>query len=285
MGRAGSRIAVLFHERERGLDPARYLVHHLAAFWREDGHDVAYLHGTKRFVPADLLLVHVDLSVVPEPYLAFAARYPVVLNGRVRDVRKSVTSRYLVRPGEGWAGPVIVKSDLNFGGLPERVLGAGRLARRLHLARRARGVALTWQDYRIFDRLDDVPARWLARSNLVVERFLPELENGLYHYRMYQFLGDRGRCTRLGSPQPVFKADHSTLVEWVEPHPEAVTWREELGLDYGKIDYLVHDGEAVLLDANKTTGASTHTDPETLRAERRNQAQGLYAYFSGLRPA
>jgi hypothetical protein len=251
----GRRIAVLFHERQRDSDAAVYLLDKLAAFWREDGHEVVYLYGTGRFVPADLLLVHVDLSVVPEPYLVFAARYPVVLNGRVR-----------------------------VGGLPERVLGAGRLARRLHLAGRARGVALTWQDYRIFDRLDDVPAEWLARSNLVVERFLPELENGLYHYRMYQFLGDRGRCTRLGSPQPVFKADHSTLVEWVEPHPEAVTWREELGLDYGKIDYLVHDGEAVLLDANKTTGTSTHTDPETLQAERRNQAQGLYAYFSGREP-
>jgi hypothetical protein len=117
----GKRFAVLCHERERGLDPARYLVHHFEEFWREDGHDVAYLFGTERFVPADIVLVHVDVSVVPESYLEFAARYPIVLNGRVRDIRKTTTSRYLLRPGDDWRGPVIVKTDLNHAGNRERV--------------------------------------------------------------------------------------------------------------------------------------------------------------------
>ena len=128
------RIAVLFHARERGLDPARYLVHHLAEPWREDGHDIVYVYGIKRFVPADLALVHVDLSIVPEDYLDFAAQYPIVLNGRVRDIRKTTTSRYLVRPGDGWDGPVIVKTDLNHGGSPERIY-ASRLLRRSDRAR------------------------------------------------------------------------------------------------------------------------------------------------------
>jgi hypothetical protein len=59
------RVAVLFHARERGVNPAGYLVHLLAQFWREDGLEVVYLYGTDHFVPVDLLLVHVDLSVVP----------------------------------------------------------------------------------------------------------------------------------------------------------------------------------------------------------------------------
>jgi len=39
-----------------------------------------------------------------------------------RDIRKSAFSRNLVRPGDGWDGPVIVKSDLNCAGRPERLL-------------------------------------------------------------------------------------------------------------------------------------------------------------------
>ena len=111
------RVAVLFRAQERNV--AGYLIHHLAQVWREDGLEVVYLYGIERFVPADLVLVHVDLTVVPESYLEFAARYPIVLNGRVQDIRKTVTSRYLVQPGDDWDGPVIVKSDLNCGGAAE----------------------------------------------------------------------------------------------------------------------------------------------------------------------
>jgi hypothetical protein len=102
------RVAVLFHAWGRIVAPGSYLVHHLAQLWRADGLEVVCLYGTDRFVPADLVLVHVDLSVAPEPYLEFASLYPIVLNGRVRDIRKTVTSRYLVRPGDDWEGPVIV---------------------------------------------------------------------------------------------------------------------------------------------------------------------------------
>jgi hypothetical protein len=38
------------------------------------------------------------------------------------------------------------------------------------------------------------------------------------------------------------------------------------------------------LDANKSTGSSTYLEPGPLRAERRLQAQGLYAYFGGMEP-
>jgi hypothetical protein len=137
----------------------------------------------------------------------------------------------------------------------------------------------TWEDYSVFDRLADVPDRLWANEDLVVEKFLPEVENGLYHLRMFQFLGDRWTCTRLASRERVIKANSSVSVERIEPHDDVVAWREELDIDYGKLDYVVHDGEAVLLDANKTTGASAHMDDEELRAMRRYQAEGLYAYL------
>lgn len=280
------RVAVLFHEREGDVDPAGYLVHLLAQMWREDGLEVVDLYGTDRFVPADLVLVHVDLSVVPERYLEFAARYPIALNGRVRDIRKSVTSRYLVRTGDEWDGPVIVKADLNYGGYPEYRSSLTGL-RRLRVVRavtRRLSTTPTWLDYRVFDRLADVPASLVENPDLVVERFLPDLEDGLYHLHMYQFLGDGERCARVGSREPVFKADTSTTASVVEPHAAARAWREELGLDYGKIDYTVHEGEVILLDANKTTGSATYLEPGTLRAERRRQADGIHSYFAGLQP-
>jgi hypothetical protein len=287
MGSNGMRIAVLFHERERDVDPAGYLVHHLAKLWREDGLEVGYLYGTGRFVPADLVLAHVDLSVVPEPYLEFAARYPIVLNGRVRDIRKTVTSRYLVRPGDDWDGPVIVKADLNHGGYPEYLssLTGLRRVRVVRALRRRLGGIPTSRDYRIFERLADVPASLLERPDLVVERFLPAVEDGLYHLHMYQFLGDCERCARLSSPEPVLKADTSESARSVEPHPAARAWREELGLDYGKIDYIVRGEEVILLDANKTTGSiTTYLEWSELRAARRRQADGIHAYFAGLEP-
>jgi hypothetical protein len=274
-------IAVLFHERAREADLGGYIVDHLAAFWREDGHEVVYLFGTKTATPADVILVHVDLSVVPDDYLRFAAQYPIALNHRVRDIRKSVTSRHVVRPGDGWDGPVIVKSDLNFGGNPERTVGQTRLQRGLmRLAERVRASPIANREkYALFDHVDEMPPKLFTTKGIVVERFLPELENGLYHLRMYQFLGDRWTCTRIASEQPVIRANVSVGVEQVEPPAEVLTWREQLGIDYGKLDFVVHHGEVVLLDVNKTTGASRHMSDEALTRMRRHFAEGLYSYF------
>lgn len=283
------RIAVLFHAGDRHTDPSSYIVDHLARCWREDGHAVTYLFGTRRFVPADLIFVHVDLSVVPDDYLDFASQYPIVVNGRIRDIRKSTTSRNLVRPGDAWEGRVIVKSDLNCGGEPERTLRQSWLQRSHPVWREAgRMIARlmgqqtpfsSWRDYLLFDRLADVPGSWFRDRRAVVERFRPEIENGLYHLRMYQFLGNRWSCSRLASPDPLVKAGTSVRVERIEPHAEIVAWREMLEMDYGKLDYVIHGGEVVLLDVNKTTGASRHNADAELRAMRRYQAEGLYGFF------
>ena len=101
---------------------------------------------------------------------------------------------------------------------------------------------------------------------------------------MYLFLGDGERCSRLGSPESDLQGRRQPSAQPVEPHPAARAWREELGLDYGKIDYIVRDGEAILLDANKTTGSSTYLEPATLQAERRRQANGIHGYFAGKSP-
>jgi hypothetical protein len=280
------RIAVLFHEHDRRRDLSVYLIWHFARFWREAGHAVELVFGGGEHVPADVALVHVDLSVVPDAYLELARGYPITLNARVRDIRKSTLSRHRLRATDPYDGPVIVKSDLNNAGLPER-----RLAR---LGARARSPFhrllnrcgelghvrfRSARDYRIYERLGAVPRRDFADPAVVVERFVPERENGLYHVRVYHFLGDRHSCSRLGSVHPIVGGATACRIEPIEPHPEIVALRRGLAFDYGKLDYVVHDGRAILLDANKTPAhASLPMTPERL-ARWRRRAEGLFSYF------
>jgi hypothetical protein len=226
---------------------------------------------------------------VPDEYRAIAARYPIVLNGKIRDIRKSVVSTNLVHSPDAWSGPVIVKSDLNFGGVPEKMLTPGWLEQRSRIWRGAqralarlsgRDESAGWKGYKVYERYGDVPRSLRKRRDVVVERFLPELENGHYHLRMYQVLGDRWSCTRIESPDPVLKAANCVSSEPVDPHPEVLTWRRRFNLDYGKLDYVVHEGRPVLLDVNKTTGASPQMGSAPLSAMRRRLAEGLYSYFT-----
>jgi hypothetical protein len=280
------RIAILFHEQGRREDLPRYAITFLAEYWRSDGHDVSFVFGVKKFVPADLILLHVDLSVVPAKYLQFAQRYPVVLNGAVRDIRKSTFSRNLVKPGDPYHGQVIVKSDLNYAGLPERAIYRSRFAklregvpRFLSSYRRNSPVRFdTPMDYQIYDHLGDVPRAYFKYKELVVEKFLPEKENDLYFVRNYEFLGDQVTCTRLAAKHPIVNDNTLISSEVVPPHPEVIALRKEMKFDYGKFDYVSHGGNAVLLDTNKTTGASAARTPE-LEAHRRRRADGIYSYF------
>ena len=278
-------IAILFHENQHKRRLSSYAVKFLADFWRQDGNRVLYLFGVRKFVPADLLLIHVDLSVVPEEYLEFASRYPIALNRRVKDVRKSVISTNLVKRGDAYSGRVIVKSDLNYGGHPEWTLqGPPSLWRRLLPISSTRNTAQdsgsrTPIEYRIYGSLAEVPTADFERADRVIEKFLPEREKTFFVVRHYQFLGDRSTCTRLFSMHPIVK-DHTVVrIEDVDPHPEIVHARERLNFDYGKLDYVVHEGRPVLLDANKTTGAD-RTVSRHLNARRRHRADGIYSYFS-----
>ena len=284
------RIAVLWHERDRGRDLQRYAITHLADHWRNDGHVVQFLFGVSRFEAADVVIVHVDLTIVPARYLDFAARYPIALNGQVQDIRRTSYSRNLVHPEDGYTGRVIVKSNNNYAGRPDRsragfVAGLWwRVRRRMAALGPLRAGAPplfdTPLDYRIFERAGDVPPAWYQCSDLVVERFLPEREGEAYVVRNYQFLGDRWTCTRMIAAQPIVNAATHVAIEPIEPDPAIERFRRELRFDYGKFDYVMHEGRAVLLDANKTTGAGGMQRTPELDARRRHRAEGLYSYFS-----
>ena len=250
-----SRILLIFHEgdREQGSrEPgAGYLVSRLIPLWARAKHHIYVAFGPGNLPEADLAFMHVDLSVRPEAYEEMLGRYPLVVNGAVRDVRKRTISRLLVGPGDDWDGPVIAKSDLNFAGIPEALQRQAVAASGSGPRRREEPDALP---YAIFESLRAVPEEGFADPRYVIERFLSEREGERYCVRTWTFLGDRERCTRYMSPEPIVKAGNVVAREPAEVPDDLRAERERLGFDYGKFDFVLNEGMALLFDANPTPG-------------------------------
>jgi hypothetical protein len=232
-----------------------FLLRSLAGHWLDAGHDVTLAEGLGDWPDADAAVVHVDLSVVPAAYSAAAKRYPIVVNGAATDVRKRLVSRNLVQRNDDWSGPVMIKTDLNFSGIPEK-LAAERFRHDGKPADLPPGpIVSTTRPYPVLDCSRAVPDDVWDNPGLVVERFLPEQDAQGYWCRAWVFFGDRERCTRYRGTHPIVKS--ATIVA-SEPAPvpdELRAERQRLGFDYGKFDFVVRDGRAILLDANRTPSA------------------------------
>ena len=274
------RIVVLFHRRDRRrqVPPAATrpgdgqrgkrvaMIHHLSRAWRQKGLDVTYVYGTRDRPKADLVIPHVDLTRIPPEYIEYLRAYPNVLNRNVADVSKRRVSRHLLTEDDDYRGPVIVKTDNNCRGTPERRMDnlvhpslrcLRRAARRIW-GERGRDLARTktLDRYPVYPSLADVPREVFGNPALVVERFLPEEEGGRYFVRYYVFLGDRSKNIRLAGSDRILKADNTVRVDDSQPVPdELVEARRLFGLDYGKMDYTVHHGAVTLLDVNPTPSA------------------------------
>ena len=283
------QIAVLFRKIDEGIDLSCYTIHHIAEFWRARGLNVVYVFGVEKHVPADLIIVHIDFSIVPQEYIDYAANYPIALNAQLRNVCKSEFSESLLEPDSDWDGKVIVKSNLNHGGIQEQIHRAALNQPSLDVYRRAVSKAkrmMGWEpqfldpyDYKIFDDVSRVPRPWFRASNAIIEKFLPEIDDDLYHIRMFQVLGDHWVCERLASPDPIVKGGNCIDVESVEPEKEVFEWRNRLKLDYGKLDYVVINGKPILLDINKTTGATGLINKKENDKKRRHLSEGIFSYF------
>jgi len=285
-----STILILTHCNKSGLPS--YLVDLLAKEWKARGIRVIFHHDLGAAVHADVCLVHVDLSIVPPRYIEFASRYPNTINLHITDIRKTSYSRNRVRRGDGYEGPIIVKSSLNSAGDPER---RGKPDRRLRsiwerfnraLTRRAppglpfqRPSITSKQHYRIFPKRHMLPVGWLDRDDIIVERFRPERHGDNFVLREWYFLGDREHSVCELSNDPVFTSGtHCPALE--APPPEIIRQvRRELRLDYGKIDYGIDcEGVPVVFDVNKTVGLS---NPNSERAVKltRDLAEGLISFL------
>jgi hypothetical protein len=167
---------------------------------------------------------------------------------------------------------VIAKTDLNRGGLMEamyneRAKELGRPVPYPGVVRRG--------PYLLYECLQDVPQAIWADPTLVVERFMPEIdEGGGYAMRTWVFMGSRERCNRYVTADWEGKAADVVRRDPVEVPPELRAERERLGFDFGKFDFVIHDGTPVLLDANRTPGTA-QTIREMMKAGARNLAEGL----------
>jgi hypothetical protein len=232
-----ARIVVVRHRDEEERF-STYLLHPLLRIWESRGHEIRVVRGFENLPDADLAILHVDLSVVPDEYREAVQRYPRVVNGRVLDVRKRRVSTNLLLADDDWDGTVIVKSNLNALGVPEyRVHANARPEFR----------------YTIHARISDVPDQVWADPDLVVERFLPERDKEYFYLRVFTFCGDGTRNRICRSRKPIIRG--ASIIEHF-PGPEVpeeiLAERERLGFDFGKFDYVVREGKPILLDANKT---------------------------------
>jgi hypothetical protein len=274
-----ARIVVVTHEfdifawRERFWKPrgSFYLLFHVLEALKSMGHSWRISAGP-RAPAADAVILHVNATLVPEDYPALAERYRVAINFQTGDISKRRgNTGLLLKRGDNWSGRVIVKTDLNFFGRPEA---------RINAVAEARGrprpfpAAPNVDVYPILDSIALVPDAVWDNDRLVVQRFLPETDPDGYALRTWVFAGSRGRCNRHVSPAPIVKADQVVSRRPAEV-PDAIrAERERLGFDFGKFDFVVHEGEAILLDANRTPGTAPTLD-QYMSEGARNLAEGL----------
>lgn len=257
-------IAILTDERCSNILETGYYLAELARAWQDRGIRVLTTAGC-HYVPADIAILHIDQTVVGNEYLDLAARYPVTINGTVKDISKSRFSRQLLRNNDIYDGPVIVKTDANYGGVIEHELAirtgqAPDVPPDFERPWRKRSV-LDSYNYPVFDHMNDVPRGVWKNDRLIVEKFLPErLDNGEFRYRCYLFFGEQEMGMWFSAPQSVIKGSTSTSRGVTENIPDLVReMRRSFGFDYGRFDYTEIDGEVNLFDMNKTPALGTLT--------------------------
>jgi hypothetical protein len=265
-------IAVLMHPLQHDADRLHYRIWPIIANWRAMGVRVDVVHGVRghedALLAADVVMPHVDCSRLDDATWALLQRHPRVINRRVRDIRKTAVSAQLLGRSDAWDGPVIVKTVGNCGGLSDHRFSresgptlVDRLRHRLTFAAQREIHVLRWARtltrYYLFEHMRQVPRGVWANPHLVVERFLPERdESGNYVMRMWITMGDAGLGRVLRGTDPYVKNVNAALEEFSTPPPSVEAWRRSFGLDYGKIDFVIHQGEAVIIDANTTPTVS-----------------------------
>jgi hypothetical protein len=241
------KIVVITHKHEL-YDS--YLLFEILRELQRRGYATEVVKGVPQNAPdGDVGVLHVDTTFTPPEYLTYARSFPFCVNVGTPDISKRTISGARLRPGEDWMGPVIVKSNLNCGGLPEA---------RLNRLAEASGYAPPFpnlcelQSYTVYDSLVDVPQSALEDETLFVEKFIPEEDPDGYVLRVWTFCGDNEQCSRCVSPERLVKGANVVRRALVSVPEELRARRAELGFDYGKFDFVIHDGKAVLLDANRT---------------------------------
>jgi hypothetical protein len=131
--------------------------------------------------------------------------------------------------------------------------------------RRARAAPVIWSQvetmrpdaYPVYPSLREIPRGVFDNDHLIVEKFCPELEGEDYCVRYHYCLGDREFNVRLRSKAKVVKGSGAHQCEELPTIPDEIySIRRRLGFGYGKLDYVMREGEVVLLDVNRTPAYS-----------------------------
>ena len=261
----------------------------MASYWDSERIELVSHHDPGRAPPpADLAFSHIDMTATDEDYARLFDAYPLTINGNVLDISKSTFSGQILRRGDSWDGPVIVKTDRNFGGMREmqaRYL-AGDPDAIVDLQRPWRRVEFL-SEYPAFASIADVPLGVWRNPNLVVEKFLPEpFGQDQYILRVWVFFGDREIYYQCVSNEPIIKSHNTLRREGLDSADIPAALREtrrKLGFDYGKFDFGIVGGEVVLYDVNRTPGASRGpTDESRVQANILELSKGLDAFTSRL---
>jgi hypothetical protein len=230
--------------------------------WELSGFEAEAVYGISHDVPADIAINHVNLTVTPDDYLDYLKKYPVAINGKVRDISKTSFSKQLLKRDDDYEGKVIIKTNANFGGTLELKL-AGRKIRIIHeIAKRlswANVISIESQNYLILESIRSVPGGVWKNKHLIVEKFLPEQDNeGNYRLRAWSFLGDRSLHVLTTSDHPIVKGFRILKRDILSDHvpDELISIRTQMGIDYGRFDYVIVDGKVVLYDVNRTPTTS-----------------------------
>jgi len=264
----------------------------IARRWAEAGYRVSHRYGPSEAVDADLLVVHVSVSVVPDRYLRFAEQFPATVNLSLNDIRKRRISANLVTRDDGYEGPVIVKTDLNFGGVIEEAVGRGKVPPLSFIQRVRRYLkfkdptAIRSPDsYLIYETKKAVPDNVFDNLDLVAERFLPERHGSEYYHRRYLYFGDAEYNVVWAGNTPLNAFDDDGDRHWIEPvPPELRTYRKQLGADYGKIDYVIVDNRVEIFDVNRTPGGRVDVEDPVDAQHHRETVDQLARGITGFLP-
>jgi len=245
---------VLLEHRHQARLGIHYMAYELAKRWEGTGHRVLFHRGLGTPPAGDVALLHHDLTVVPEAYRDLARSYPRVMNGATADIRKSRYSECRVERGDPWQGPVLIKTEANHGGHVDDAL------RRIALdAGEAPDVAqgALMDSYYLCESLARVPDDIWTTPGVIVEKFIPELDERGSYMRFWTFFGAEERSFRYRAPANVALIRFSDCIdrEPIAVPAEMRALRARLGFDYGKFDYVLHEGRYFLLDANRTPSA------------------------------
>ena len=253
-----------------------YLLFDVIQHLQKMGHTIRIVRGPKA-PPGDAAFYHVDATVAPPEYVELASHYPRAINFRTGDISKRKISRLLIEKGDPWDGPVIVKANYNNRSVIEH----------LHNRRAARagrplphpGVTIG-EKYRVLESVSEVGDAVWSDPSLVVEKFVAEPDEQGFALRTWVFMGPRERCTRFVTADRISKAADVLKYEPVQVPEQLRAERERLGFDFGKFDFVMRDGEPVLLDANRTPGIAQAIRP-MMKKGALNLAEGLHQLITG----